>query len=89
MAVLDRAAPSERDIDRAKCKMKLCCFRDHELQTCADCDEYLGCELIHEWFAKGHKYGKYRQAIEHIREYGYDSFLVIADGWKDASGRYG
>jgi hypothetical protein len=36
----------------------------------------------------GYKYGKYRQAFEYIRGYGYDAFLAIADGWENAYGRY-
>jgi hypothetical protein len=31
---------------------------------------------------------KYRQATEHIRTYGYDVFLEIADQWKNAHGKY-
>jgi hypothetical protein len=27
----------ERDIGKAKCKMKVCCFRERKLETCADC----------------------------------------------------
>lgn len=77
----------ERDINKAKCKMKLCCFRDRALETCADCSDYPVCETIHTFQDKnGTKYSKYRQTIEFIRENGYYAFLKIADGW---TGPYG
>lgn len=79
----------ERDIARAKCKIKLCCFRDHHLQTCADCDTFDGCIIIHAFHAKKeYKYGKYRKAITFIREHGYDTFVAIADRWNNAHGKY-
>ena len=77
----------ERDINKAKCKMKLCCFRDSGLETCADCSDYPICEVIHTFQDKnGIKHRKYKQAIEFIREHGYDAFLKIADEW---TGPYG
>ena len=78
----------ERDINRAKCKMKLCCFRDHGFDTCADCSDIDTCEIIGAWFAKnGYKYKKYREAIEFIRAHGYPKFLKQADRWTNAYGK--
>jgi len=45
------------------------------------------CEIIHTFQDKsGTKYRKYSQAIEFIREHGYDAFLETADEW---TGPYG
>ena len=80
-------ADGERDIDKARCRIKLCCFRDRHLKTCADCPDYAGCSLIQGFYAKkGYKYGRYRSAVEFIRANGYDSFLSLADAW---TGPYG
>jgi hypothetical protein len=79
----------ERDIDKAKCKIKLCCFRDKKLDTCSDCDEINNCRILGSWYAKsGSKYKKYKEAIYFIREHGYLDFIYIADKWKNAFGKY-
>jgi len=79
----------ERDINKAKCKIKICCFKDKNLDTCADCRELESCEIIGNWFAKsGYKYLKYKQAIFFIKEHGYSEFVAIADKWKNAYGKY-
>lgn len=78
----------ERDIDKARCRMKLCCFRDRKLETCADCPDYSGCEIIHGFYGKnGYKYGKYRQSVEFIRENGYAEFIKSADVWNGPCGK--
>jgi hypothetical protein len=77
----------ERDINRAKCKIKLCCFRDKGLNTCADCKEYETCDTINSWFAKGSKYKVYKRNLDFIKEHGYEKFLKQADGWSDARGK--
>ncbi|MGA1866301.1 MAG: DUF3795 domain-containing protein [Thermoplasmatota archaeon] len=77
----------ERDIERSKCWIKLCCFKERGLQTCADCCELEICERIQAWFSKGYKYERYRRAIYYIKDKGYESFLKKADGWKDAKGK--
>lgn len=80
----------DRDIDKAKCKIKLCCFKDRRLETCADCSDYPDCGIIHGFYEKnGYKYKKYRQSVEFIKENGYDRFLVFADGWKGPYGKLG
>ena len=78
----------ERDINKAKCKIKLCCFRDRKLKTCADCSKLDSCKMIAEWFNhKGYKYKKYKETIEFIKNNGYRKFLELADKWKGAYGK--
>ena len=78
----------ERDISKAKCKMKVCCISNKH-QTCADCDEYAACNTINGFYSKnGYKYGKYKQATMFIRKNGYDAFLETANKWKNAYGKY-
>ncbi len=78
----------KRDINRARCKMKVCCFKEKKLETCADCSEYESCQIIRAWFdKKGYIYKKYRESIEFIRKYGYDVFLEQADQWKGPYGK--
>ena len=78
----------ERDINKAKCKIKLCCFKERKLETCADCADYPGCKIIYGFHDKrGAKYKKYKQAIEFIRKNGYAEFLKIAKNWKGPYGR--
>ena len=78
----------KRDINKAKCKMKLCCFKDRQLQTCADCGDYIECDVIHEWFnKKGYQYRKCKESIEYIRTYGYSSFIQKAENWSNLYGK--
>ena len=78
----------ERDISKAKCKIKVCCV-SMSLVSCADCPNYDTCETIQSFHShEGYKYGKYRQAIAFIREKGYEEFLEKADEWKGAYGKY-
>ena len=79
----------ERNINNAKCKIKLCCFRDKNLDTCADCTEIETCNILGEWYSKdGYKYRKYKEAVYYIRKNGYENFFEIADKWKNAYGKY-
>ncbi len=78
----------EREISRTKCVMKVCCFKDKKLETCADCTEYATCERIQVFYShKGYKYRKYRESLEFIRKKGYPAFLQQADEWKGAYGK--
>ena len=78
----------ERDIKKAKCKMKVCCLAKKKLETCADCPDYPSCETIQGFHIKsGYKYKKYKQSIEFIRENGYGAFLRQADNWKGPYGK--
>jgi hypothetical protein len=78
----------ERDIAKARCRMKLCCFRDKKLETCADCPDYSTCDITHGFYARnGYKYRKYQESIEFIRQNGYREFMQAADTWKGPYGR--
>jgi hypothetical protein len=81
-------ADGTRNISRARCAIKVCCVRrGHD--SCADCIEYGSCATLTGFHGKnGYKYRKYRQALEYIRENGYEEFLDITDGWTRAYGRY-
>ena len=77
-----------RDISKSRCKIKLCCFRDKGLDSCADCPDYDKCDIMGSFYAKnGFKYRKYREAIEYIRENGYEEFIKTADSWKGPYGK--
>jgi len=79
----------ERDINKAKCRMKVCCLRDKGFNTCADCQELASCETIRSFFAKkGYKYKRYEQSIEYIREHGYERFVAAANNWKGPYGKF-
>ena len=80
----------ERDIKKAKCKIKLCCFRDHKFDTCADCSKLDSCDILGRWYAhQSYKYKKYKEAIEFIRKNGYARFIKFANQWKGAYGKLG
>ena len=76
-----------RDLSKARCKIKVCCIsRQH--QSCSDCSEYAACGILDAFYGKnGHKYRKYKQATEYIRENGYAAFLAAADTWTNAYGK--
>jgi hypothetical protein len=77
-----------RDLSKAKCKMKICCLKKGFI-SCADCKDLEICSTMRSFFSKnGYKYGKYKQAIYYIREYGYKKFFTIANSWKMQYGKY-
>jgi hypothetical protein len=79
---------AKRVIDKAKCKMKLCCFKERKFETCADCPDVDSCKIINSFYEKnGFKYKKYKQSIEFIRKYGYSEFFKSADRWKGPFGK--
>lgn len=78
----------ERDITKARCRIKVCCITKNHA-TCADCLEYTACPNLNEFYSKhGYKYKKYWEATLFIRNNGYNTFLKIADTWKNAYGKY-
>jgi hypothetical protein len=78
----------ERDINKAKCKIKLCCFRDNNLDTCADCSNLESCKIINSLYSHyGYKYNKYKESIEFIKKNGYSEFIKFSDKWKGAYGK--
>jgi hypothetical protein len=77
----------ERDASKARCKMKVCCFIDKKLETCADCQNY-PCEVLKTfWDKNGYKYGQYKKQLEFIRKNGYEKYLKCAETWKRANGK--
>jgi hypothetical protein len=80
---------AERDIAKARCKMKVCCITRLGLTyTCADCPDCLSCETLQGLYRKkGHKYRKYRESMEFIRTHGYDRFLKATTRCKGAYGK--
>ena len=78
----------ERDIKKARCPIKVCCFSEKRFETCADCPDFDTCSIISGFFGKkGYKYKKYRDSLEFIRRFGYEKFLKTADGWSGAYGK--
>ena len=78
----------ERDINKAKCRIKLCCFRDKKLETCADCNDFNVCDVIDNFQDKsGKKHRKYKETIRFIIDNGYDKFKEKADKWNGPYGR--
>ena len=78
----------ERDINRAKCKIKVCCLKEKKFETCADCYDYPSCDTIQSLYRKnGYKYKRYQQSIEFIRNNGYARFIEVAESWKGPYGR--
>jgi hypothetical protein len=78
----------ERDINKAKCKIKLCCFKERRFATCADCPNLGSCKIIGDFYGKnGYKYQKYKKAVEFIQENGYSKFITLAEKWTGAFGK--
>ncbi|ADN35212.1 hypothetical protein Mpet_0438 [Methanolacinia petrolearia DSM 11571] len=78
----------ERDIRKARCRIKVCCFGEKKFETCADCPDYDACDVISVFHnKKGYKYIKYHESLEFIRKNGYDEFIEAAGKWKGAYGR--
>lgn len=76
-----------RDVSKAKCKMKVCCFIERRLETCADCSDYPCKTLEAFWNKNGWKYKQYKKQLEFIRQNGYEKYLNSADKWKRAYGK--
>ncbi len=71
----------ERNVSKAKCKIKVCCFKERGYETCSDCPDY-PCEILGEfWSKRGWKYNQYRKQLEFIRHKGYEEFLKRANKW--------
>ncbi len=77
----------ERDLSKAKCEIKVCCFRERRLETCADCPDYPCAILNVFWSKNGWKYKQYKKQLEFIRQNGYEEFLKRADEWKGPHGK--
>ncbi|MEW5747211.1 MAG: DUF3795 domain-containing protein [Candidatus Thermoplasmatota archaeon] len=80
----------ERDISRARCRVKVCCIRDKGLGTCADCPEFDRCGTLAAFHGKKWKeYGRYRESLEFIRREGYPAFIETSKGWERGYGDLG
>ncbi len=78
----------ERDINKAKCKIKVCCIKKG-FNSCADCSELFTCSIVNDFYNKnGYKYRKYKEAVNFIRSNGYNDFIEIADNWTSVFGKY-
>ncbi len=78
----------ERDLSKARCKMKVCGI-GKGYPSCADCGDYETCDILQNFYSKnGYKYKKYKEALDFIRQNGYDAFIAIADTWKMQYGKY-
>ena len=76
-----------RALTKAKCAIKQCCMTKG-LAMCGDCDEFLSCNMIQDFYRKnGYKYKKYKESMDFIREHGYDDFLQKITTWKRAYGK--
>lgn len=77
----------ERDIARARCRVKVCCFARNGWETCAECPKSDACETLGAFHRKKwNEYEGYRQSLEFIRENGYTAFIDRAKGWTKAYG---
>jgi hypothetical protein len=78
----------ERDINKSKCRIKVCCFKEKKLMTCADCPEMSSCRTVNDLYDKvPYKYKKYKQSVELIKKNGYSRFMEMAACWKNAYGK--
>jgi len=78
----------KRDINKVKCKIKVCCFKEKKLETCADCSDFSSCKTIHSFHDKsGYKYKKYKESMDFIRKNGYPKFIKLANKWKGPYGK--
>ncbi len=77
----------ERDIKKAKCKIKVCCLSKN-LDYCGLCSNYDNCEILGEFYGHdGYKYKKYKEANGYIREHGARSFVDKASNWDKQYGK--
>jgi hypothetical protein len=77
----------KRDLAKAKCQLKRCCFAERKLETCAECPDF-PCPMLAAFFGKnGSKYRQYQKALLYIREHGYEAFLAQADLWRGPRGK--
>lgn len=79
---------NERDINKAKCKIKICCHKDKKLSTCAECIDYPKCSIISDKFKVGsYDNKKCLESLEYIKNNGYNNFIKKANNWKNNFGK--
>lgn len=78
----------ERDINRAKCKIKICCYKEKKLSTCAECIDFANCTIISEKFKPGsYDNKKCMEVLEYIKNNGKKKFMGKANEWKGPWGK--
>ncbi|WP_455392197.1 DUF3795 domain-containing protein [[Eubacterium] cellulosolvens] len=78
----------KRDINKARCIIKLCCMKEKDFETCAECEEFSSCDKIQTKFGKEkYNFKKSMQCLEFIKRNGYLKFIKIADKWKGPFGK--
>lgn len=78
---------AERALNKAKCEIKICCFKEKNYVTCVDCPNY-PCKILEKhWSKKGWKYQQTKKQLEFIRNNGYENFIKIADNWNGPHGK--
>jgi hypothetical protein len=78
----------ERDLGRAKCEIKICCFKNNKFETCSDCKKYPNCSIFNNRFRIGsYNHKKYQEALSFINKHGYDKFILMANKWKSSTGK--
>ena len=77
-----------RNIARARCRIKVCCFGEKKLETCAECSECGDCVILAAFHGKNWpEYAKYKESLEFVRVHGYPEFCKRAKDWRAAHGR--
>lgn len=76
----------ERDIKKAKCKIKLCSYSKN-IETCADCNEFNNCLLIKSFIYKDYSCKKCKDSLDFIINKGYEEFFKISENWKNSYGK--
>jgi hypothetical protein len=78
----------KRDINKAKCIIKLCCMKEKGYEMCADCGEFSSCDKIKTKFGKEkYNFKKCMQCLDFIKKNGYSKFIKIAENWKGPYGK--
>jgi hypothetical protein len=79
----------DRNINRTRCNIKKCCFRDNKFETCADCQKLDSCNHMENWYKKEQgKYRSYKKFLDYIKENGYSKFIKTAESWKNWFGEF-
>ena len=77
-----------RDISKAKCKIKICCFKEKNLTSCAECKEFPDCTIISNRFKVGtYQNRKCLEALHFIKDNGTSNYIKSANSWKSHYGR--
>jgi hypothetical protein len=77
----------ERDLTKAKCKMKVCCFGLKKQETCAECPDYGWISLLTSRERMDTSIKKYKESLDFIHTNGYAEFIERGKDWKKAYGK--